>query len=155
MKKIPTIQKVLQYKNPYVIQRYQRDFPDKQHLAEELFTELLKYLWLGRKLQYEKEQYEKERKPVNSALDFDFSMHKEMLDIDHMWHTFILFTKEYTDFCQQYFCKYIHHAPNVSTTPPAIAEFEADFTKFLSYVYDNLGEDTLRKWFAPLFKDKD
>jgi hypothetical protein len=29
MKKIPTMQEVLQYKNPYVIQRYQKDFPDR------------------------------------------------------------------------------------------------------------------------------
>ena len=30
---------------------------------------------------------------------------------DAMWHDFILFTKNYTDFCQTFFGRYLHHVP--------------------------------------------
>jgi hypothetical protein len=33
-------------------------------------------------------------------------------DVDNMWHSFILFTKEYADFCQSNFGHFIHHEPN-------------------------------------------
>lgn len=31
--------------------------------------------------------------------------------IDEAWHNFILFTKDYADFCRKYFGKFIHHFP--------------------------------------------
>jgi len=34
--------------------------------------------------------------------------------VDEAWHTFILFTREYTDFCQRAFGGYLHHAPSGS-----------------------------------------
>lgn len=34
-------------------------------------------------------------------------------EIDDIWHTFILFTKEYQDFCEILVGEYIHHEPNV------------------------------------------
>ncbi len=33
--------------------------------------------------------------------------------IDTGWHHFILFTKDYTNFCQEHFGRYIHHNPGV------------------------------------------
>jgi len=33
--------------------------------------------------------------------------------VDEVWHTFILFTKEYADFCNKVMGKFIHHEPNV------------------------------------------
>lgn len=32
--------------------------------------------------------------------------------VDEAWHTFILFTRDYTDFCQNAFGTYLHHAPS-------------------------------------------
>jgi hypothetical protein len=39
----------------------------------------------------------------------------EMLskEVDEIWHTHILFTKEYQDFCKMLVGEYVHHAPNV------------------------------------------
>jgi hypothetical protein len=34
-------------------------------------------------------------------------------EIDEIWHTFILFTKEYQEFCNMLVGEYIHHEPNV------------------------------------------
>lgn len=33
-------------------------------------------------------------------------------DLDDLWHTFIIFTKMYSDFCINCFGRFIHHSPN-------------------------------------------
>jgi len=38
--------------------------------------------------------------------------------VDLVWHQFILFTKEYHDFCNKVFGEYIHHAPATDTRKP-------------------------------------
>lgn len=63
-------------------------------LAAELFTELKKYLVL-----------------CDLAEDTSFDMHSAM--VDQAWHTFILFTTEYTDYGRRYFGKYLDHAPAI------------------------------------------
>jgi hypothetical protein len=34
-------------------------------------------------------------------------------ELDKIWHTFILFTKEYRQYCQQFLGKFIDHVPEV------------------------------------------
>ena len=53
-----------------------------------------------------------------------------MKEIDDMWHTFLLFTKDYADFCEKYIGKYFHHSPNNNTEEITKSEFEIDFTRF-------------------------
>jgi hypothetical protein len=36
--------------------------------------------------------------------------------VDKVWHQFILFTKEYTNFCNKYLGGYMHHTPNTKYT---------------------------------------
>lgn len=74
-------------------------------------------------------------------------MHKEMEEIDNMWHTFLLFTKDYMSFCDKYFKCYIHHNPFDKNIIELEKDFIDELTKYLSYIYDNLGEETLIKWF--------
>ena len=31
--------------------------------------------------------------------------------VDEIWHNFILFTKDYSEFCNKFFGKFIHHTP--------------------------------------------
>ncbi len=33
-------------------------------------------------------------------------------DIDNIWHTFLLFTSDYAEFCGVFFGKFIHHKPD-------------------------------------------
>lgn len=148
--KLPSLNELLQYKNPLVIQRFQRNFPKYHDQAETLFTDLLKYLWLC--VKYDNE---KRLSPDDPTLNFNCFMHKEMIIIDEMWHTFILITKEYAAFCDHYFGEFIHHIPEVGDgnreivrTDEEKALFENDLTLFLSYVYDHLGEETVRSWFG-------
>lgn len=37
--------------------------------------------------------------------------------VDEVWHAFILFTKDYTAFCDDVFGRFIHHAPNWPGAP--------------------------------------
>ena len=34
-------------------------------------------------------------------------------EIDEGWHNFILFTKDYMEFCERFFGRFIHHVPNL------------------------------------------
>jgi hypothetical protein len=33
-------------------------------------------------------------------------------EVDDLWHTFLLFTRDYQDFCDEYLGRFIHHDPN-------------------------------------------
>lgn len=132
---------LLEYRNKNVLDRYCKDYSTTKELAEERFVEMLKYLWLSVKNDIE---YEKD--PDSRAYVY---MHPEMVDIDNVWHTFLLFTRDYTDFCVKYFGEYLHHQPKTEDET-VLSKEEADrqFEKYLNYICDNLGENTLRIWFA-------
>lgn len=144
---LPNLSDLLNYKNPKLIARYQKDYPENKIPAEEALTEILKYFWLC-----EKHREDLKNDPDNEELKFDCSVHFEMAEIDDMWHTFLLFTIDYAEFCKKYFDHFIHHVPTTEETKkPSKKEFKKSLTRMLSYVYDNLGEETLKKWFSEYF----
>ena len=101
------LEKLFEYQNKDVLHRYVRDFTESRLTAGQAFKELMKYFWLR-----EKHKLDRKNMPGNDDLDFQVVMHHEMKEIDDMWHTFLLFTKDYAGFCQQYFGEFIHHLPN-------------------------------------------
>lgn len=142
--KLPALQDLLQYKNPNVLKLYVQNHSDNQLNAEDAFREMLKYLWLAKK-------HERDIKldPENSDLPPRCVMLRSMREIDEMWHEFILFTKDYCEFCQEYFGEYLHHFPNIfDTMPISVEEEDQEIALLLPYIYDNLGEETMRIWFA-------
>ena len=141
---LPDLEELLSYKHPQVIRSYERTFPEEKHRAEELFNDMLKYLWISTK-----HEQDKKSNPADDSLDFLFVMHQEMREIDNMWHNFILYSKDYMEFCHKYFGEYLHHQPDVADTiVQTEVEFSGEMEKYLSYVYDHLGEQTVRRWFA-------
>ena len=147
---MPELNELLAYRHPRVVASYRRQYPHNEQMADDLFVEMLKYLWLS-----SKHAMDRVLNPRDESLQFMFVMHEEMRDIDNMWHTFILYTQDYTEFCRRYFGEYLHHQPDVADThPQAPPEFETDLEKYLSYVYDNLGEATTRRWFAMHLEDQ-
>lgn len=133
------------YNNNKVISRYYQDYPIAKMQANEALTELMKFVWLCFK-----HKSEKNNNPHNESLNFSCLIHPEMVDIDNMWHTFLLFTKDYHAFCNEYLDgNFFHHEPIINTNNSLLDEnYEQELTLYLSYIYDNLGEDTLIKWFG-------
>ncbi|MFC3909139.1 hypothetical protein ACFORL_08630 [Legionella dresdenensis] len=113
--------------------------------AEDALAELMKFVWLCFK-----HKFEINNNPDNKSLNFSCVMHSEMVDIDNMWHTFLLFTRDYHDFCNEYLNgNFFHHDPITDTNDSRFDEnYEQELTLYLSYIYDSLGEDTLIKWFG-------
>lgn len=140
---LPSLEKLLEYKNPAVLKLYVQNYPNNKLAPEQAFEEVLKYLWLSQKhaLDLKEEQ--------NNEFPSECFMPRSMQEIDEMWHEFILFTKDYTTFCTTYFGQYMHHAPNIFDNIPRVrAEVEVDVEKLIHYIYDHLGENTVRTWFA-------
>lgn len=141
---LPELSKLLEYKNPAVLKLYEQNYPNNKLSADQAFTEVLKYLWLSKKHTMElPENLNNENFPSQCF------MPRSMREIDEMWHEFILFTEDYTHFCMRYFGEYMHHLPNIFDNMPRPRDIvEKEIEKLLPYIYDNLGEDTLRIWFS-------
>lgn len=135
------LENILSFHHPEVIKRFQKEFPKDSNRAEMLFKDLMRFFWLSKK-------YSIDKKSNNEEFNFTFIMDEEMNLIDKMWHIFLLYTEDYMDFCQQYFGEYLHHRPDIVPTMPQDPKlFEINLEKFLSYTYDNLGEDVVKRWF--------
>ncbi len=63
------------------------------------------------------------------------------LIVDYAWHEFILCTKAYTDFCQAYFGKYIHHHPGGTGQ-----ENKKQFMNTLKYYRKHFGKPPAEFW---------
>ena len=113
----------------------------------------MKYLWLSQKL-----HVEKQTSKDTEILNFQSVIFSSMKEIDDVWHTFILFTKDYTRFCHQYFGHYLHHQPTIKKEYENIRNNFDDYLlkteKWISYIYDNLGEETVRLWFHDYLSSK-
>lgn len=148
---LPDLSELLTYRHQQVIKSYLRTFQVGEEVAVALFNDMLQYLWISVKHQQEKQQ-----QPHNPDLDFSFVMHQEMRPIDEMWHNFILYTKDYQDFCSHYFGQFIHHYPDIAEhSVPLEQEFSIELEKYLNYLYENLGEETVLRWFAQHVQEGD
>lgn len=141
-----TLDEILLYTNQPVINRFTKEYPEKKEKAQLLFKDLLRFFWSS-----QKHFIDQKNNPNNEELDFVFIMDEEMKDIDLMWHVFLLYTKDYMDFCDNYFGEYVHHLPDiVPNMPQDPIRFQKNLERFLSYCYDNLGAQTVKRWFAEI-----
>lgn len=145
---ITPLKKVLAYNNPDVIYSFMDEFNISYKEADSIFNETKKWLWAC---------YYRTKDPKYA--DINMSVDDSILIIDKMWHTFILFTNQYYDFCHKYFSRFIGHKPTSYTDKQVLKdalkeggtemlnkEKEAR-ARQLSYLYDVLGETTIRKWY--------
>ena len=58
--------------------------------------------------------------------------------IDEAWHTFLMFTREYAEFCDAIGGRFIHHQPH--TTPADRSEGSGAYTRFLADYEHAFGE---------------
>lgn len=137
------LQSVLNYKHTGVIQRYKRESPKNAHRAETLFEDLMAFFWASKM-----HEEDKNTSPQDPNLDFTFIMDEEMIEIDKMWHVFLLYTKDYMDFCDTYFGEYLHHLPDVvSNGQVSTSNVEENLMRFLNYIQTHLGQSYLKRWF--------
>ena len=156
--------RVFNYKHQGTIKRFKSEFPELKEHAETIFADLMRFFWASIELERLKEE-----QPDNDEFDFIYIMDEEMKWIDQMWHIFLLYTQDYMDFCHQYFGEYLHHLPDIvgrikGNYLATLEEgnensdlenyneehFEINLERFLSFTYDRLGEDVVRRWYAPL-----
>ncbi|WP_205513237.1 hypothetical protein [Longitalea arenae] len=134
-----TLAALLQYQNEDVIARFTDLFDVSETEAEAIFTETKKFLYIS-------------RQPGVFIPD-------ELLIIDEMWHNFILFTATYQEFCDRYFGAYLHHLPASKMekrqqqqqlaldAAAARKAFKEKLATFMSITYDQLGQETVIRWF--------
>ncbi len=84
--------------------------------------------------------------------------HEPLWVIDEMWHTFLMYSKDYEEFCYKYFGKMMHHEPIERAKKMEVInrletdqeETEKELSPYVrnlySLIYDYLGRDTLVKW---------
>jgi hypothetical protein len=141
---LPDLRQLLRYENPAILKLYRQNYPNNSLTAEEAFTEVLKYLWLCRKHELDYPHLQD-----NPHFPDQCFMPRSMREIDEMWHEFILFTQDYSDFCDHYFESYMHHLPNIFDNMPRPRDIvEREVEKLLHYIHQHLGEETVKVWFA-------
>ena len=127
---------VLAYHHPGVIRRYAKDYGASPEEATELFDEALKWLYLC----------------YRSATDLPegtgCTLGQDIAKIDDMWHTFLLFTRDYAVFCQHYFGVFLHHLPTDDEERQVVDEdaLRQRVEQQYALIYDVLGEETLTAW---------
>ena len=89
------IKKVMDYQMPNIIARYCKDYKVSADMAKIHEVELKRWLILA-----------------GDTNDGD-GLGMMSAEVDNLWHTFLLFTKEYQAFCNDMFGKFIHHCPKI------------------------------------------
>ncbi len=143
---IKSLEEVLAYKNKNVNHRFCQIRPDAKEEVDLIFDDLKRFLWLVATLEERKQQGEK-------TPDISFSI--SMIIMDDMWHAFILWTKQYNDFCQNYLGNFIHHPTEMpiyeqNTTVKNLDESEAMnifLEGMISVCLEELGEAVTERWF--------
>jgi hypothetical protein len=141
LKEAVSLRDVLTYRHPGVIRRYCLDHHATEKEAEELFREMLKWLYLCY------------RNAADHPDGAPCALYSEIEKIDWMWHTFLLFTRDYADFCHEHFGFFIHHVPNVERDDEAALPADDDHAfwdeveRQYALVYSVLGMKTLLRWY--------
>ncbi|MEW6497872.1 MAG: hypothetical protein AB1589_36035 [Cyanobacteriota bacterium] len=138
-----SLSKAINYQNYDVVERFTQLYDVSFDEANDIFLETKKWLWLA-------------DQPKSHMI----TIIEPLLIIDEMWHNFILFTPEYTDYCLDCYGCYIHHAPTTQREKdnrqrqfredPTRAR-EEQMQKLLqqcAFISQMLGATTLLKWFV-------
>lgn len=136
-KAVYSLEQVLAYENRRVLNKFRTLFSLNDVETQEIFIELKKWLWL---CAIRKEGQLSGRSQTPRAL----VIHASMVVIDELWHAFVLHTEDYAQFCDQYFGFFVHHFPG---NPDFVPMSEAETQAQLEYIWEQLGEETVLKWY--------
>lgn len=89
----PLLERALAYPAPYVVERLVNDrVVGSAAAGERLFTEIKRYL-------------------VLNVLHPEVVVGMYSARVDEAWHAFLLYTREYADFCDRYLGRFLGHTP--------------------------------------------
>lgn len=140
---------VLAYSCPDVVDSFLETYAIPREEAEELFLDVKRYLWL---------------RGVGEERGVKVYMSPSLLLMDEMWHTFMLFSPQYSDFCDRFFGHYLHHRPTTVREKAKMREeyendpaqfnetVRADLRSMIELVVDELGGEIARRWFSTYTK---
>ena len=59
-------------------------------------------------------------------------------EVDEVWHSHLLFTQSYSDFCQKSFGSFLHHEPadGLANNADAYAEFRSEYERLFGTIED-------------------
>ncbi len=120
------LDRVMGYKNTAIVAKMEREHKLSLEDAELLFKETKRFLWLAH-------------------ITIDAVITPPMI-IDKGWHTFILFTKEYMDFCLEMFGQMIHHRPWHPEDDASFEKVAHDLNSSKAQVALQFGSDVSRFW---------
>ncbi|MBD1929810.1 hypothetical protein H6F74_26770 [Trichocoleus sp. FACHB-90] len=138
---IGTLEQALSYQHEGVVARFMDEFAVSREEAEKIFLETKRWLWLNSK---HLDDLNQDLPNVPRSLGIRISI----TIIDEMWHTFILFTDDYANFCEKFLGQFIPHLPLFEREEEKTQiERDQEFIQYLSYLYDYIGEESLTLWF--------
>ncbi len=106
-----------------VIERYKRQSKLSDEVIEEHELEMKRYLAL-------RAMYPTEKFPLSHG------------SVDELWHTFLIFTNEYAEFCREVANGFIHHNPGpVNPTQEQINKAEEDYDNFVKIYKEKFGQN--------------
>lgn len=146
---VAPLEVVLGYRNDLVIYGFTKRFAVATDEAETIFVEMLRWLWYLASTEPTAEN------PEAHSID------DPLIIIDEMWHEFILVTRDYTEFCEKMFGRYIHHRPSSGDEEAPDLNGSAEVKQALAgligrkrakyeAVYDCLGRDAFVTWYQTL-----
>jgi hypothetical protein len=120
----------LAFEAPFLIEKLVKDqVVESEDEARALFREVKRYL-------------------VMTATDRTVAWAMYSLRVDHIWHQFILFTRQYIDYCLRHFDRYIQHAPSTSPTPEDKEQLRpSTFAMFAERYEELFGEPPPDLWY--------
>lgn len=147
MKKNCTLEDALNYNNEDVIFRFTKIYDITEEQSSQIFNETKKWLWLC---------YKTSDPQLKTRVLIDYSM----LMIDEMWHNFILFSKDYENYCLDKFGFFIYHQPTTKSeslswknnSEKNTSIYLEAIKKQYSIIFDYLGEETLKLWYKDFAK---
>ncbi|MET3623284.1 glycine-rich domain-containing protein [Burkholderia ambifaria] len=137
--------KLAEYQNDSVVKKFRDEWSVSEQAAQEIFEETKKFLFLANHAQ---------KRCITFEID------ESVLIIDKMWHTFILFTKEYAGFCDTFFGRMLHHTPfcrahlvekirDLSTLGISLSEYKRNrLQQQIDIIHETFGIETVKKWYV-------
>lgn len=133
--KEPLLNELLTYQNESVVHYFCQQNPNFNiQQSKQLFQDLLGWMWLT--------AYRKK----TQRHTFLFG---PLIVLDSIWHTFILHTRNYQEFCETYFEEFFHHDVEPEGLEHQLSEEE--LSEFLQDCFEFLGEDWVNRHFSEAF----